>query len=37
MLVSEIVKKMIDYSQGNLHDINHFMKVYGYAKSTLFY
>lgn len=32
MAVSEIVKKMIDYSQGNLHDINHFMKVYGYAK-----
>ena len=32
MTVSEIIKKMIDYSQGNLHDINHFMKVYGYAK-----
>ena len=25
MTVSEIVKKMIDYSKGNLHDINHFM------------
>ena len=32
MTVSEIVKKMIDYSKGNLHDINHFMKVYAYAK-----
>lgn len=32
MKVSEIVTKMIDYSDGNLHDINHFMKVYGYAK-----
>lgn len=32
MTISEIAKKMIDYSQGNLHDINHFMKVYGYAK-----
>ncbi len=32
MTVSEIITKMIDYSQGNLHDINHFMKVYAYAK-----
>lgn len=24
---------MIDYSNGNLHDINHFMKVYAYAKT----
>ena len=32
MTVSEIVTKMIDYSKGNLHDINHFMKVYAYAK-----
>lgn len=33
MPVSEIVTKMIDYSKGNLHDINHFMKVYAYAKT----
>ncbi|MGM9935306.1 MAG: HD domain-containing protein [Clostridium sp.] len=33
MKVSEIVTKMIDYSNGNLHDISHFMKVYGYAKT----
>ena len=32
MTISEIIKKMIDYSKGNRHDINHFMKVYTYAK-----
>lgn len=31
MTTSEILVKMIHYSNGNLHDINHFMKVYGYA------
>ena len=30
--VLKTAKKMIDYSHGNLHDINHFMKVYAYAK-----
>lgn len=33
MTVSEIMVKMIKYSNGNLHDINHFMKVYAYAKT----
>lgn len=33
MTVSEITIKMIEYSNGNLHDINHFMKVYSYAKT----
>ncbi|QAT43634.1 HD domain-containing protein [Aminipila luticellarii] len=33
MNISEIVTKMIKYSDGNLHDINHFMKVYAYAKT----
>lgn len=33
MTVSEIMKKMVDFSEGNLHDINHFMKVYGFAKT----
>ncbi|HCD45190.1 MAG TPA: phosphohydrolase [Lachnoclostridium sp.] len=33
MNVSEIAAKMIIYSDGNLHDINHFMKVYAYAKT----
>ncbi len=33
MSVAEITKQMIDYSEGNLHDINHFLKVYAYAKT----
>lgn len=32
MTVSEIMVKMIEYSNGNTHDINHLMKVYGFAK-----
>ena len=30
--VSRIIENMIEYSDGNLHDINHFMKVWGYSK-----
>ncbi len=33
MTVAEIMNKMIAYSDGNLHDINHFMKVWGYART----
>ena len=33
MNIAEIIIKMIDYSHGNLHDINHFLKVYAYAKT----
>ena len=33
MIISEIIKNMIDYSNGNRHDINHFIKVYAYAKT----
>lgn len=33
MTISEIMKKMIHYSKGNTRDINHFLKVYGYAKT----
>ncbi len=33
MTVSEIMKKMIQDSKGNVHDINHFLKVYGYART----
>lgn len=33
MPVSAIMKKMIAFSEGNLHDINHFLKVYAYAKT----
>jgi uncharacterized protein len=33
MVISEIIQKMIAFSDGNLHDINHFMKVWGYART----
>ena len=33
MSVSEIAAKRIKYSDGNLHDINHFLKVYAYART----
>lgn len=31
-MISKLMTKMIAYSNGNLHDINHFLKVYAYAK-----
>jgi hypothetical protein len=31
--ISIIINKMLDNSEGNLHDINHFLKVYAYAKT----
>ena len=33
MNTSHIMEKMIAYSEGNLHDIAHFMKVYGFART----
>lgn len=33
MSISEIMRKMIACSDGNLHDINHFIKVWTYAKT----
>lgn len=33
MTIAEITAKMIDFYHGNLHDINHFMKVWAYAKT----
>ena len=33
MTVAEIFEKMVAFSEGNLHDINHFMKVWAYAKT----
>ncbi len=33
MTISEVIKKMILFSQGNTHDINHFLKVHAYAKT----
>jgi uncharacterized protein len=32
-IVSDIMQKMIAYSDGNLHDIAHFMKVYAFART----
>ena len=33
MTIAELTAKMIDFSEGNLHDINHLMKVWAYAKT----
>jgi len=33
MTISNIMQKMIEYSNSNLHDINHFIKVWTYAKT----
>lgn len=32
MTVSEIMEKMIAFSGGNIHDIDHFIRVWSYAK-----
>lgn len=31
--IAEITRNMITFFNGNLHDISHFMKVWGYAKT----
>ena len=33
--IAELAQRMIAYSTGNLHDINHFLKVYAYALSLI--
>ena len=33
MVVSSAIEKMIAFYQGNLHDINHFLKVWAFAKT----
>lgn len=33
MTVSEIMEKMIAFSAGNIHDIDHFIRVWTYAKT----
>ena len=33
MTAAEIARTMVSYSNGNPHDINHFMKVYAFAKT----
>ena len=32
MDISQILEKMIEFSKGNLHDIDHFIRVWTYAK-----
>ena len=33
MILSQLISRMIDESRGNFHDINHFLKVYAYART----
>ena len=33
MLVTIAIEKMIDFSEGNIHDIDHFLKVWALAKT----
>lgn len=33
MTISEIIADMIDYSDGNIHDIDHFLHVWSYAST----
>lgn len=33
MTIAEIMKKMIVYSEGNFHDIDHLIRVWTYAKT----
>ena len=33
MTVSQIMEKMIAFSEGNIHDIDHFIRVWTYAKT----
>lgn len=33
MKISDTIEKMIAFYTGNLHDINHFLKVRAFAKS----
>ena len=33
MTIAELTEKMIAYSEGNLHDIAHFLKVWAYART----
>ena len=33
MTIGSVITAMIDYVHGNLHDVEHLLKVYGYAKA----
>ncbi len=37
MEISDAIEKMIDFYNGNLHDINHFLKVWAFANSRTMY
>ena len=33
MTIAQILEKMLDFSEGNIHDIDHFLRVWSYAKT----
>ena len=33
MTIAEVIRKMIDFFEGDVHEICHFLKVWGYAKT----
>lgn len=33
MTISQVLEKMIEFSDGNIHDIDHFIRVWTYAKT----
>lgn len=33
MVVAEATRKMVEFYDGNLHDVEHFLKVWGFAKT----
>ena len=35
MIVSDTIEKMIGFSNGNIHDIDHFLKVWALATSSV--
>ena len=34
MTIAQLTEKMIAFSEGNIHDIEHFLKVWGYARTV---
>ena len=33
MTIAQVMQKMISFSEGNIHDIDHFIRVWTYAKT----
>lgn len=33
MTIAELIEKMIAFSEGNIHDIDHFIRVWAYART----